>query len=218
MCCAALLLMYHRQRVLVLGLPRETAAAFAGFYCIASTVDRTEEPGYFFLSSTWLLVTLLWFILQSCLKPSNKQIDQLIRNYENSQLPFAYPAAPAGVVVGAPVAVGGAPLGGAPPQAGGSGGPLQNSSYAAASQRREGSPGAPPQGATEMTTAAEAEPVVLGNVRSAEAACLLQPLLQQRALRQKPLLVAPSFLCVSHRVTEPSLNRKAGSRRAALET
>lgn len=133
--CAALLLMYHRQRVRLFGLPRETVVAVGGFYGIASTlgclvylafliatvfvfqVDRTEEPAYFFLSSTWLLVTLLWFILQSCLKPSTKQVEQLVQLYEASQPTFfagsGFPTGAVGVVVGAPITVG-APLGEAP--------------------------------------------------------------------------------------------------------
>ncbi|KAL8270644.1 hypothetical protein Esti_005425 [Eimeria stiedai] len=206
--CGALLLMYHRQRVQAVGIPRETAAALGGFYCIASTlgcfayltfllttvfvlqaraltmiplllslvqaadadvhaatlpVDRTEEPAYFFLSSTWLLVTLLWFILQSCLKPSTKQLEALVQVHENSQLPYAitaaFPAAPAGVVVGAPVAVGGAPVGGPLPERGG---PLGQGS-----QRLGGAPSTQGGAETEMIgTATEAGPVVVGQVRS----------------------------------------------------
>ncbi|CDI76631.1 hypothetical protein, conserved [Eimeria acervulina] len=75
--CSCLILMYHRERILLFGLPRETAKSFSGFYCILSAlgclvyltllmttvfvfqVDRTEEPAYFFLSSSWLLVTIL---------------------------------------------------------------------------------------------------------------------------------------------------------------
>lgn len=108
--CALLLLLYHRQRVRVFGLPREAAAAINGLYAIISTLgcfcyvtlllttvvvfqlDRTEDPAYFFLSSTWLLITLMWFILQSCLKPSAKQTEQLIRHYETGQ-PAPYPPA-----------------------------------------------------------------------------------------------------------------------------
>lgn len=145
--CAALLLMYHRQRVRLFGLPRETAAALGGFYCIVSSVgclvflallmttvfvfqvDRAEDPSYFFLSSTWLLVTLLWFILQSCLKPSAKQIERLVQRFEASQPSLSlssspFPSGAVGVVVGAPVAgaeatgegarsLGGGPAGGA---------------------------------------------------------------------------------------------------------
>ena len=107
-------------------------------------VDRTEEPAYFFLSSTWLLVTLLWFILQSCLKPSVKQIEQLVQHYEVSQPTFSsasgFPTGAVGVVVGAPITVG-APVGGTPR-------------------------GAPPATETEMARAADTDIVVVGQARS----------------------------------------------------
>lgn len=127
--CAVLLLIYHRQRVRLFGLPRETAGALGGFYGVVSTlgcfvyltllmatvfvfqVDRTEEPAYFFLSSTWLLVTLLWFILQSCLRPSPKQVELMVRHYEATQSAYQttslrdIPSGAVGVVVGAPIGV-----------------------------------------------------------------------------------------------------------------
>ncbi|CDJ38531.1 hypothetical protein, conserved [Eimeria tenella] len=157
--CACLVLMYHRERVRLFGLPRETAKALGGFYSIASAlgclvylallmatvfvfqVDRTEEPAYFFLSSTWLLVTLLWFILQACLKPPPKRVEELVQQYEaarpGANAAAAAAAAAAAVAVGAPLVAVGAPLAG-PPEV--------------------------PE--TEMARAARSQPVVIGQVRT----------------------------------------------------
>ncbi|OEH75412.1 hypothetical protein cyc_07294 [Cyclospora cayetanensis] len=124
--CACLVLMFHRQRVRLCGLSRETADAYVGAYrflsalgCLVYLVflmatifvfqlDCAEDPAYFFMTSTWLLVALLWFVMQACLKPSPKQIDDMVRLYEHSHpggtLSPAPPSADQGPHVGALVA------------------------------------------------------------------------------------------------------------------
>ncbi|XP_026193398.1 uncharacterized protein LOC34623287 [Cyclospora cayetanensis] len=130
--CACLVLMFHRQRVRLCGLSRETADAYVGAYRFLSAlgclvylvflmatifvfqVGETQDPAYFFMTSTWLLVALLWFVMQACLKPSPKQIDDMVRLYEHSHpggtLSPAPPSADQGPHVGALVATVGAPL------------------------------------------------------------------------------------------------------------
>ena len=55
-----------------------------------------------------MLVTILWFVLQACLKPSRKQIEQLIHHYESAHPSSCLPAAAAraAAAAAAPVAVG----------------------------------------------------------------------------------------------------------------